>query len=932
MSYITAFKNKIKSSNKSYLLWAFLAPTLLMLVSYFIFGVFPFGQKSVLVLDLNAQYVYFFGALRRALYGDASLIYSFSRALGGEFIGIFAYYLSSPISWIVALFPESMMLDALLVLFVTKCGLCGLTLAWYLDRHHIGTKASRILFGILYALCGYAVIYQHNTMWIDCMYLLPLIALGIEELISNRKYMLFTVSLAVAVFSSFYIGFMMCIFCFIYYFYAYFCICKNKSGENSHFVKSLIRMGIFSAIAIGIAACIILPTYYSLEFGKTTFSNPSFKFEARFDFLDLVSRMFMNAYDTVRPEGLPIIYCGTLTMIMLPLFFMAKKVPLRQKVGTGILIGIFVISFSIDAIDKFWHGMQAPNWLNYRYSFMLVFIMIVAAAKAFVEIRHFTSGQKAGTIGAWFIILMIAQKDVEFYTADKIIIDRTLLCFYVAAIMLAIYAGALALYKNKEYRRVANAVLAVFICFEMVGQCVSSMYYLQDDVVYTSRTSYLTNRNKFKPAADFILERDDSFYRFDKTKHSLINTPMMLGIRGFTNSTSTLNRDTIDFLQYMGISSKSHWSKYYGGTPAFDSYLAVKYIIADPEYDIPQGYIHLYDSYDDSGDVETSVYENPYALSVAYAVNISIKNIHLAYPSTYKNDIDEGKYEEFTAYNTPPKRMNVMMGAMLGKDEEVEMFVAIDNITESDVNITYKPVSDNHSKYSPTDSAQSSSMQYDFVAEQDGIIYMYLPTNYPREVSVLVNGVDKGSALANETDRMISLGSFTEGEEINVSLALKDDVFYLQNDEPLFWYLDMAVYEESFTALAENELEITKWSDTRFEGNINIPTDRTTVFTSLPYDANWRAWVDGEEVEVFENLQALVAFDAPVGNHEIVIKYVPKQLYIGLCITAVSIAILLTVFFIDSATKKKRKCFEVEIIEIADDEESKEITTDKGNE
>ncbi len=932
MKYLSAFKNKLKSSKKSYLILAFLAPALLMLVSYFIFGVFPFGKNSVLVLDLNAQYVYFFGALRRAIYGDASLIYSFSRALGGEFIGIFAYYLSSPLSWIVALFPESMMLDALLVLFVTKCGLCGLTLAWYLDRHKIGTKASRIIFGILYALCGYAVVYQHNTMWIDCMYLLPLVALGIEQLISKRKYMLFTVSLGVAIFSSFYIGFMMCIFCLIYYFYAYFCISKNESGEKAHFIKSLVRMGIFSAIAIGLAACIILPTYYSLGFGKSTFSNPTFELEARFDFLDLVSRLFVNAYDTVRPDGLPIIYCGTLTMIMLPLFFMAKKVPLRQKIGTGVLIGIFVVSFSIDAIDKFWHGMQAPNWLNYRYSFMLVFVLIIAAAKAFVEIRHYTAGQKAGTIGAWFIILMMAQKDVEFYTADKIVIDRTLLCFYVAAAMLAIYAAVLALYRNKEYRRVATAVLAVFICFEMVGHCVSSIIYLNDDVVYTSRTSYLNNRNKFKPASDFILERDDSFYRFDKTKHSLINTPMMLGIRGFTNSTSTLNQDTIDFLQHMGISSKSHWSKYYGGTPAFDSYLAVKYIITDPEYDIPKGYIHLYDTYDDNGDVETSVYQNPHALSIAYASNDKIKDIRLAYPSTYKKDIEAGKYEEYTAYNTPPERMNVMMGAMLGLDEPVEMFVAVDNVTESDVNITYKPVSENHSKYSPTDSAQSSSMQYDFVAETNGIIYMYLPTNYPREVSVLVNGVDKGSALANETDRMISLGSFSEGEEINVTLALKDDVFYLLDDEPLFWYLDMEVYEESFSALAENQFEITEWSDTCFEGTINIPADRTTVFTSIPYDANWRAWVDGVEVEVYENLEALVAFDAPEGDHEIVIKYVPKQLYIGLCITAMSIAILLAIFFIERATKKKRESFEVEIVELPADKAENETTEKEDNE
>ena len=220
MKNLLARLPKFTKYSKFYLLFAFLAPMLLMLVTYLIYGVYPLGSKSVLVLDLNAQYVYFFNALRRAIYGDASLIYSFSRALGGEFIGIFAYYLSSPLSWIVALFPEKFMLEALLFLFVVKCGLCGLTLAWYLDRHNIGTKQSRIIFGILYAMCGYGIIYQHNTMWIDCMYLLPLVALGIEDLISKRKYMLFAISLGVAIFSSFYIGFMMCIFCVHWYVWA----------------------------------------------------------------------------------------------------------------------------------------------------------------------------------------------------------------------------------------------------------------------------------------------------------------------------------------------------------------------------------------------------------------------------------------------------------------------------------------------------------------------------------------------------------------------------------------------------------------------------------------------------------------------------------------------------------------------------------------
>ena len=157
------------------------------------------------------------------------------------------------------------------------------------------------------------MIYQHNTMWIDCMMLLPLVALGIEKLISEKKYKLFTLSLGLAIFTNFYIGYMMCIFCFIYFFYAYFCIDKNPLGEKKHFLRALVRMGLFSAIAVGLAACIILPTYYSLGFGKTTFSDPTYSYKPRFDLLDLAAKLFLNSYDTVRPEGLPILYCGIMS-------------------------------------------------------------------------------------------------------------------------------------------------------------------------------------------------------------------------------------------------------------------------------------------------------------------------------------------------------------------------------------------------------------------------------------------------------------------------------------------------------------------------------------------------------------------------------------------------------------------------------------------
>ena len=208
-----------KTNTALFYLLAFSIPALLMFLIYIAWKVYPFGENSVLVLDLNAQYVYFFEYFRDVLLGKASLVYCWRRALGGEFLGIFAYYLSSPLSLIVALFPKKMITEALLTMFLIKCGLCGVTMSFYIRRAFHPRSWLRVFaVSTMWSLSSYAIVMQHNTMWTDCLILLPLMVYGIEILIKKRNFILYTASLALAIMSNFYIGYMMCIFSAIYFF------------------------------------------------------------------------------------------------------------------------------------------------------------------------------------------------------------------------------------------------------------------------------------------------------------------------------------------------------------------------------------------------------------------------------------------------------------------------------------------------------------------------------------------------------------------------------------------------------------------------------------------------------------------------------------------------------------------------------------------
>ena len=281
-----------------YLLIATVIPMVLFYLIYLIGKQhYPFGDGTVLVLDLNGQYVSFYEGLHDILHGEADLLYSFSRNLGGEFLGIYDYYVASPFAMLLALLPQRFMLEGLLLLFLLKAGLCGLFMGIYLHKHAAGepNRLAVVAFSVMYAMSSYCVVQQHNSMWIDAVLWLPLLCLGIESLIKYGHFRLYVFTLAIIIHSNFYIGYMAVIFTLAYCFYWYFAHNRNNEnnplGEKAHFIKSVGRVAAWSVLAVGIAALAILSARYALSFGKDEFSNPNWEVTQKFDLFNFFYKL-----------------------------------------------------------------------------------------------------------------------------------------------------------------------------------------------------------------------------------------------------------------------------------------------------------------------------------------------------------------------------------------------------------------------------------------------------------------------------------------------------------------------------------------------------------------------------------------------------------------------------------------------------------------
>lgn len=869
-----------KNKFSPYLLWAFFLPAAIYLTIYLIRGVFPIGEGSVLVLDLNAQYVYFFEELRDVLRGDGSLLYSWQRALGGEFMGMYAYYLASPFNLLIALFPENAITEALLTIFVLKAGLSGFNFAVYL--HYSGrvkSKYASVIFSTMYALTSYAIVNAHNTMWIDVLLFLPLVVLGMEELINRKKYKLYTIVLTVSVISNFYIGFMLCVFLAIYAVYYYFAYGfsheYNESGESFHALKSFLRVLFFSLLALAMSAVILFTIYYSLKFGKNDFSNPDYSLSSKFNLIDLAAKLLPNSYDTVRPEGLPFVYCGVLSLILMPVFFVSRKVSPREKICAGFILSAMVILFSASTLDIFMHGMQKPNWLNYRYSFMFCFVLVVFAHKAFSLLKEVNFNHVVASCGLLVIMIALIQNE-EYEFLDNVT------CIWISLICVGVYLLALYAVKRENGTSFTSLILAILVSTELLINGYVNLDSLDNDVIFTSRTAYREYIDNMRPLTDYILERDDSFYRFEKTNHRRTNDNMTLDINGLSSSTSTLNASVIKLLNQLGYSSKSHWSKYLGGTPVSDSLLGIKYIITDDELE-PEFFNKLHK---ENG---FTVYENKYVQSIGFAVS------------------ERAEYLDFSFHDSPFELMNELVTFMLNSDTPIQLFKPIEGVSESTTNALKTQATNEYTKFVPKDTGTNAIVSYTFTAPTDDQLYFFYPSDYPRKVNLMLNNRDWGTFFDNETDRIISIESYDAGETVNLKVKLADDNLYVLTDQHYFYYLDSEIYKDVMSRLNESAFIVEEHSDTRLKGTINVKEEGAMLFTSIPYDEGWHIYCDGTELSPAMIGDSLLAARIPVGQHELEMIYRPDCFVQGCIVASVGFTVFIAVIVLDEIIKRRRK-------------------------
>lgn len=858
---------------------SFLLPAAILFVSYIIFQVWPFGERSVLSLDLNAQYVYYYDYMYDVFAGKESIWYSWSRNLSGEFMGIIGYYLASPFNLLVWIYPREFITEGLMTMMLAKAGAAGLTCAFFLRRHRGCSRTTTVSFSVMWALCGYFIVQTMNPMWLDGVVALPLIAIGVERICDKRKFILYVFSMVYIFVANFYIGYMIGIFSALYFLW-YICSGKSANKQFGEYCGSVLMYGAGSVCAILMSCFMILPVYKSLSNGKFEFSDPDYSLAENFNIADIFIKLFPTEYDTVRMEGMPILYCGTLALVCAIMYFTCRSFKARERISGAVFIGFMVLCMYIRPVDMMWHGGQMPNWLPYRYSFMVSFLLIVFGAQAFDKLNK-VPGK---SFGKAFVILLAMllyadlADDGEHY--DQV------LTVGIPLVILAIVLILTWVYRRKMASKVLCISLVSFVCAEAGLNTAQSLYRMHDDIVFSTRESYRWDIPLTREVTEQIHESDPDFYRMEKTFHRCVNDPIALRMYGMSHSSSTLNARTIELLKSLGFAGREHYTRYDGATMFTDDVFGVRYIFATDKKTVP---------YTETVPVETDtaikVYKNTDDLGIAYLAD---KNI-IGY------DINE--YSPFQAQNK--------LALMLTGKKGGAIFKAIDDVTFDSDNIRIGSTTDAHYSYRKSNADADAWISYTVTASADGPVYMYLPTKYERETQLFVNEVYRGNYFLYENYSIEYLGTYKKGDQFRVKLKLLDDVVYFTN--AWFYYIDEAALDK-FNSTIQNlnaDTELTRTGGCTLELKVSAAED-CALFTTIPAEEGWTATIDGEYVSLETTLSdSLLCLSVPEGEHTIVLDFYPAGLSTGLILTGVGMAglavMLLVTDWIRRTDEQRRK-------------------------
>ena len=405
---------------------------------------------------------------------------------------------------------------------------------------------------------------------------------------------------------------------------------------------------------------------------------------------------------------------------------------------------------------------------------------------------------------------------------------------YFGIIFIFIYLIIFLVYLNKKTNKnILLYIVISFVCFE----AFINMY--ETSISTIKREDYYKNTINIKNAIKSLKTVTNDFYRVERATMKTKDDGAFMHFPSASIFSSSAYASGTDFYRQLGIEASTNAYSVTGSTPFTDSLLSVKYKVFEEE----QKNVSNLNMREILNIDNVYVYQNIDTMPLSFMLD-----------DDFLNDYDMSTGNPATNQNNFSRTLK--LGTMLNK-----ITTNINGIAAS-ANI-----------------------------EEDGDYYAFVRDKGIKEVTVTFPTTAKKFSNLNR-GFFIELGYLNKDTNIEFRNETNDDQLLIE----VFKFDYDTLKKVKDNILSNADFKINNFSETYINYTIDAKIDGKCVVT-LPYDSGFTVYVDGVEVEKEKTFDFFLSFNVNEGKHNIIIKYFPDGLKLGLILSIFGIMIYIYLLY-----------------------------------
>lgn len=830
-------------------------------------GTNPYTGGMIISGDLMTQYLSFFQYFRHVIFGRFSdFSYSFSNGLGGNTAGNWGYYLTSPFNLIALLFPANQMTLALYTIILSKVMLAAGTFTYMLKKLNPIKQELMVALSLCYALSSYVICYSGNIMWLDSIVLLPLTIIGLTQICQRKFSILYIVSLAVIIIANYYTAYMVCLFLVGYFLYQ----AMLNFSNLKNFLKSSLLFALSSITAGLLTAFIEVPTLLNLLENKLATQSYYSPISHLKLWIDIPANLFFQGAFNVY---LPLIYTGSLTLILVALYFFNHEFSLKSRITT---LGLLIFTCSGLLTTKLyfiWHAGQAPNSYPYRFAFLINFILVYIAC---LQLKHNSLSKKqvittSIIITILFLVGCYSRKTVYGRWGVSFSLEEMVASFVV----LIIIALAYILYSTKKIRPI---VLASLLILELFANASYLFATNKGAVVVTTQKPAPANYSSYVESTQKLINALPASAKSERLEKSFIldqdrGEAYTFNYRGATVFSSNNNYNVSILYSELGLQGLYYFYLYNTGTQVTDALFGIKTYITSS---LPTDYTAQYGNYGLRDDLKNKkvIYQDKY--HTAYSSKV--------FPLAFAGKLPTNAV--IKGYQGALKNQTIVINSITGSN--YSYFGSPIKAKVNVKNATFR--TDNDYTYLTRQGIKSIVLTATYQAKPNTTGYIMLDQNLMKLINrdgsvdrLTLNGQSFTSMqFANQPIGV----TIPKSGKISLKIYFKQNISQFKLMNPNLYLLNEANLQKVVTKANQNKMHITTLQGNKIVGHITTKRGQSLV-TTIPYSWGWKAKVDGKVVPITKSFGIFMALRLKPGTHKIEFTHTMPGLKLGLIITIV---------------------------------------------